>query len=124
MIQRAFIEGFMKILKNEFDAGEGSFLIKLRSNLEWDKAAFNRLTSAMKLCAESKSAETKLERWIAEGFWYVPRFVREWTTHPNFPKVHAADYYEKAFTQLDDLAYWYFRGQSPYESGTHFEELA
>ncbi len=117
------METFITILKNEFAAGEGSFLIKLRPNLEWDKAAFNRLTSAMKLCAESKSSDTKLERWVAEGFWFVPRFVREWATHPNFPKVHAADYYEKAFSRLDDLAYWYFMGQSPYKSGGHFEEL-
>jgi hypothetical protein len=115
---------FMIILRNEFDASEGTFMIKLRPNLEWDKAAFNRLTAAMKLCAESKSSDAKLERWVAEGFWFVPRFVREWTTHANFPKVHTADYYEKALTQLDDLAYWYFRGQSPYESGAHFEELA
>jgi hypothetical protein len=117
------MEDFMTILKNEFDAGEGSFLIKLRPNLEWDKAAFNRLTSAMKLCAESKSSDPKLERWVAEGFWFVPRFVREWATHPNFQKVHAADYYERAFTRLDDLAYWYFMGRSPYESGKHFEDL-
>jgi hypothetical protein len=123
VIQGAFMEDFMTILKNEFDAGEGSFLIKLRPNLEWDKDAFNRLATAMKLYAESKSNEPKLERWVAEGFWFVPRFVREWTTHPNFPKVHAADYYERAFTRLDDLAYWYFMGQSPYESRKHFEEL-
>ena len=117
------MEDFMAILKNEFDADEGSFLIGLRPNLEWDKEAFNRLSSAMKQCAESHSSEQKLERWVAEGFWYVPRFVREWATHSNFPKVHATDYYERAFARLDDLAYWYFMGQSPYESGKHFEDL-
>lgn len=117
------MDDFMLILKNEFDAGEGSFLIKLRPTLEWDKVAFNRLVSAMKRCAETRSSESNLERWVAMGFWFVPRFVRDRVTHPNFPKIHAADYYQKAFTRLDDLAYWYFMGQSPYTSGKHFEDL-
>lgn len=119
-----FMEDSMAILKNEFEAGEGSFLIKLRPGLEWDKAAFNRLTSAMKRCAEGTSSEPKLERWVAEGFWYVPRFVREWSTHPDFPKVHSDEYFNKAFTRLDDLAYWYFMGHSPYQDGIHFEDLS
>ena len=84
------MEDFIATLKSEFEAGEDGFLIKLRPGLEWDKAAFNRLTSAMKRSAESTSNEPKLERWVAEGFWFVPRFVREWATHPNFPKVHSA----------------------------------
>ena len=114
----------MAVLKNEFEAGAGSFFIKLRPGLEWDKAAINQLTAAMKCCAEIKSNDTKLDRWLAEGFWFVPRFVREWTTHPNFPKVYSDEYYTKAFSQLDDLAYWYFMGQSPFENGKNFEELA
>jgi hypothetical protein len=117
------MEDFMAVLKNEFEAGEGSFLIKLRPGMEWDKAAFNRLTSAMKRCAEISSNDSKLERWVAEGFWNVSWFVRSWATHSNFPKAHSANYYSKAFTRLDDLAYWYFMGQSPYESGNHFEDL-
>ncbi len=118
------MENFMTILRNEFEAGEESFLIKLRPNLEWDKAAFSRLAVAMNLCAEREAREQKLERWVAKGFWYVPKFVREWASHPNFPKIYATDYYERAFTRLDDLAFWYFMGQSPYESGKHLEELA
>jgi len=117
------MEDFMAVLKNEFEAGEDSFLIKLRPNLDWDKVAFNRLVSAMKHCAESKSSEPKLERWVAEGFWYVPRFVREWATHSNFPKAHSTEYYDRAFTRLDDLAYWYFMGQSPHEGENHFQDL-
>ena len=117
------MDEFAAILRNEFAACEGSFLIKLRSHFEWDKTAFNRLSSAMKACVESKSDDSMLERWVAEGFWYVPRFVREWATHPDFPKIYKADYYDRAFTRLDDLAYWYFMGESPYESGEHFEEF-
>jgi len=117
------MEDFMVILKNEFDAGEDSFLIKLRPNLEWNKEAFDRLTSAMKLCVEEESSKAKLERWTAFGFWFIPRFVRSWVEHPDFPKPYTADYYEKAFTRLDDLAYWYFMGTSPYEAGKVFEKL-
>jgi hypothetical protein len=122
-MQNEFMEDFMTILRNEFDAGESSFLIKLRPNLEWDKVAFNRLIAAMKLCAERESSEQKLERWVAEGFWFVPRFIRDWATHPNFPRVHAKDYYERAFTRLEDLAYWYFMARSPYEDGRYFDDL-
>lgn len=117
------MEDFMAILKNEFEAGESSFLIKLRPQLEWDKAAFNRLTSAMKLCAQSNSSDPKLERRVAEGFWSMSWFVRSWATHTNFPKVHSAEYYESAFARLDDLAYLYFKGYSPYQNETGFEEL-
>ena len=117
------MEDFMAVLKNEFEAGEGSFLIKLRPRLEWDKAAFNRLVSAMKHCAECGSGDPKLERWVAEGFWYMSHFVREWALHPSFPKVHSVEYYDKAFTRLDDLAYWFFTGRSPYEGKGHFEDL-
>jgi hypothetical protein len=117
------MKDFMTVLRNEFDAGDSSFLISLRPKLEWDKKSSTRLATAMNLCAVSEASEHKLERWVAEGFWYVPRFVREWATHPNFPKVHALDYYERAFTRLDDLAYWYFRGESPHESETSFDEL-
>ena len=31
-----------KVLKQEFDAEEGSFLLRLRGDLEWDRAAFTR----------------------------------------------------------------------------------
>ena len=60
---------------------------------------------------------------MANGFWYVPSFVREWTTHPNFPRVHSTEYYQKAYERLDDLAYWFFYGESPYLNGTGFEPM-
>ena len=110
-------------LRDEFEAADGSFLIQLRPALEWDKAAFTRLTTAMRSCCERTHRDDTLPRWIAQGFWYVPTFVRDWTTHPNFPQVHAPEYYEQAYRRLDDLAYWYFFGESPYLGNTGFDPL-
>ena len=117
------MEDYKSVLKNEFEAGEDSFLITLRIKLEWNKAAFNRLASAMKRCAEEKSDDHQLERSVAWGFWFVPRFTKDWVAHPDFPKIHSAEYYNKALTRLYDLADWYFSGRSPYESGSRFEDL-
>ncbi|HXG47847.1 MAG TPA: hypothetical protein VNO52_09495 [Methylomirabilota bacterium] len=114
----------MEGLKNEFEAGEDSVLIKLRPRLEWGKVAFNRLTSARKRCAETTSSDRMLERWVAEGFWFVSRDVRSWAAHPNFPRVQPTEYCNQAPTRLDDLAFWHFTGQSRCRNGTGFEELA
>ena len=114
---------YLSVLRNEFEAGEGSFLIQLRPHLVWDRASFTRLIAAMQQCCEESSKADTLERWMAEGFWYVPRFVRDWTTHPAFPRVHPAAYFEKAYQRLDNLAYWFFFGESPYVDGTGFEPM-
>lgn len=113
----------LTILRNEFSAAEGSFLIQLRCELTWDRDAFMRLTTAMQTYCEESSHPDTLERWIAEGFWSTPSFVRDWATHASFPREHAEDYYAQAFERLDDLAYWYFLGESPYEGNARFEPL-
>ena len=109
------MDNYLEILRSEFEAEDDSFLIKLRSELMWDQAAFNQLSSAMKVCCERQVSSEPVERWLARGFWYVPGFVRDWTTHPNFPKVYPAEYYESAYRRLDDLAFWFFFGESPFE---------
>lgn len=117
------VKNYLEILKHEFDAEDGSFLIQLRCNLYWDKTAFERLTDAMKVCCESSEENQLLERWLAEGFWYVQDFVKAHTSHPNFSKPYSPLYYEKAYERLDDLAYWFFTGESPYLQGKGFERL-
>lgn len=117
------MDRYLDILKNEFEAGETSFLIKIRSNLEWDKNAFSQLVSAMKMCCEHQNKSEMVERWLAQGFWYLPNFVSEWTTHKNFPRPHSEEYYEKAYERLDDLAFWFFFGESPSLDGHGFEPL-
>jgi hypothetical protein len=119
----ALMDNYLGILSNEFEAGSDSFISKLRPDLNWDKAAFTRLTTAMKVCCERQSSAEQIERWIARGFWYIPRFVREWTTHPNFPKPYPIEYYDRAYERLDDLGFWFFFGQSPYVDNTGFDPL-
>jgi hypothetical protein len=117
------VEDYLQILKHEFDAEEDSFLTQLRCNFYWDKNAFGRLTNAMKICCENYDKKELLERWMAEGFWFVQYFVKSHTSHPDFPKPYAPVYYEKAYERLDDLAYWFFLGQSPYLDEKGFEKI-
>jgi hypothetical protein len=116
-------DAYLEILKHEFAAGEGSFLIQLRPNLTWDKEAFSKLVTAMEACCKSCEGQELLERWLAEGFWYMPWFVKNWTEHPSFPRPQPQEYYEKALERLNDLAYWFFFGCSPYEKGHGFAPM-
>jgi hypothetical protein len=58
-------EDYLSILKNEFEAGDGSFLIKLRPGLEWDKDEFSRLISAMQTFCERRRKSEMVEYWLA-----------------------------------------------------------
>ncbi|WP_344978752.1 hypothetical protein [Streptosporangium fragile] len=43
----------LELLRREFDAEDGSFLVQLRCDLQWDRQAFSRLEQAMRrVCAE------------------------------------------------------------------------
>ncbi|HET6384326.1 MAG TPA: hypothetical protein VFJ58_13110 [Armatimonadota bacterium] len=114
---------YLRVLRNEFEAAEGSFLIRIRTDLNWERESFTRLITSMQRCCEEYSDSETLDRWMAEGFWYVPSFVRDWTTHPNFPRIHEPEYYQRAYQRLDDLSYWFFLGESPRLKGTGFEPL-
>ncbi len=73
-------------LKSEFKAEEGSFLIQLRPGLEWNKEAFRRLVAVMRACCQECEGKDSFERWLANGFWFIPPFVKDWTTHEAFPR--------------------------------------
>ncbi len=101
-------------LRREWDAEEGSFLLRLRSDLVWDRAAFTRLEHTMRVvCAQHQDAED-LPRWLAEGFYYVSHFVADWTSHPHFHRPEPQGYYEDCLERLSDLADWFFRGEHAY----------
>jgi hypothetical protein len=59
-----------EILKSEFDAEEGSFMLQSRTGLKWDWDAFRRLTSAMYDVADEAKGQPSIETWIAQGFWF------------------------------------------------------
>ena len=115
------VENYLVILKNEFDAEDNSFLIQLRCDFRWDRIAFSRLVDSMKACCENNAESGNLERWLAAGFWYLQDFVKEHTSHQDFYKPYSQNYYEWAYKRLDDLAYWFFLGESPYIENKGFE---
>ena len=106
-----------EILRREFDAEEGSFLLQARVQLKWDWDAFRRLTSAMYDVADEVRKKPEIETWIAEGFWYCDTFIRDWTSHPNFPRP-PEDAYRDAIELVHYLALLLFSGESPYKDDT------
>ena len=110
---RNHMHDWRSILKSEFDAEDGSFPIQLRCSNRWDKDAFNRLAAAMKSCCIESCDDESLERWIADGFWDTESLARDWVANPSSSLVHSAEYYNAATELLHQLAYWYFRGESP-----------
>ncbi len=104
------------ILRHEFNGEDGSFLIRLRCDLYWDAAAFQRLTQAMFQVAAACEDRDQLPKWIAQGFWYAETFARDWTAHPNFPRQPGVNYTEGC-ELLYCLSSYLFNGFSPLEDG-------
>ena len=122
-------DDYFEVLQHEFNAEEGSFLLQLRCDLIWDKAAFTRLTSAMLACCQAYDEGmtqptffgpaydmARIPRWLAEGFWYLSNFVYDWTTHPawNERRAREPEYYRAAYERLHALGDWFFSGKCPY----------
>jgi hypothetical protein len=107
------MESYLNVLKNEFSAEENSFLFEFRCNLIWNQQSFVHLVSAMYECCEKQKTNKVVEKWIAEGFWYCSSFIKDWSTHSNFPKIYSSEYYEKSYNLLNDLAFYFFTGNHP-----------
>jgi tetratricopeptide (TPR) repeat protein len=105
------------ILRREFYAEEGSFLLQARVRLEWDWDAFRRLTSAMYDVADEVKGQPSIETWIAEGFWFCDTWIRAHTSHPSFSRP-PEEAYRDALALLDELASFLFTGQSPFKGDT------
>jgi hypothetical protein len=116
-------ESYLEVLKREFTAEDGSFVIQLRPNLIWDKESFSKLVAAMAVCCKACEEQQSLERWLVDGFWFMSWFVKDWTLHPSFPRPQPREYHEKALERLDELAHWFFSGSNPYQEGHGFDPL-
>ena len=81
------------------------------------------MVTAMEACCKAYEGQESLERWLAQGFWFMSWFVKDWTTHPGFHRPQPQEYYENALDRLNDLSYWFFFGYSPYEDGHGFDPL-
>ena len=97
-------------LKSQFDGDDGSFLIGLRCDNTWDRDAFDRLVHGMKACCISSADSDTLDRWIADGFWDAEHSARDWLSQSDSA---TEPYHHSAIELLHELAYWYFRGESP-----------
>ncbi|MEV5977976.1 hypothetical protein [Streptomyces sp. NPDC052114] len=117
------MEKSLAVLEHEFAAGEGSFLIGLRGDLTWDRAAFTRLEKAMRAVCAYVQGSDKLDRWLAGGFHHVATFVPAWTAHPRFTRPEPVSYYEACLERIGDLADWFFQGESPYADRHVWTEL-
>jgi hypothetical protein len=58
----------LQLLRREFGAEDGSFLLQLRVDLLWDRAAFSRLEQAMRRVCASQESRQQLGHWLVEGF--------------------------------------------------------
>ncbi|WP_418960194.1 hypothetical protein [Streptomyces tritici] len=113
----------LKILEREFRSEPGSFLLRLRCELVWDRGSFSELERAMRaVCAGMREAE-ELPRWLAEGYYHVATDVPSWTAHPGFPRPEPAEYYAACIERLTDLADWFFRGEHVYIEPHTWPEL-
>ena len=110
------------VLEHEFEARDGSFLIQLRCGPGWNKEAYLRLFIAMRECCKAHDGQTHIERWIAQGFWYLdfyPRFEVEKVKGKSHH--YDSDYYENAVVNLNHLAHWLFTGEG--RADDEFEPL-
>ena len=110
------MDNYKEILINEFNAGDNSFLLDIRCNINFDKnKLLNLLHSAYYYCLNFNE-DKHLDRFFASGFWYISHFVKDWTSHENFREKNILDddYYEKVYEIIYDLSFWYFMNESPY----------
>jgi hypothetical protein len=56
-----------------------------------------------------------IERWIANGFWYLEKCAAEWAGHPNRIEPRQEAYNQAANRRLGDLAHWLLFGECRYE---------
>jgi hypothetical protein len=111
-------------LRRELSAEEDTFLLRLRGDrIEWDKGAFTRFEQALRWGCEHYQGQDQLDRWMVEGFHYVSWFIRDWTSHPNFPRPEPEQYYHDCIKRVDDLADWFFRGHHAYREPHHWPDI-
>lgn len=99
------MENWREVLKQEFDGEPGSFIRELRFGRGWNQAAYERLFVAMRECCKAHEGKEVVERWIADGFWYLSCYPEQ-----SEPKV--ATYRTNAFLNFYHLASWLFSGDS------------
>jgi hypothetical protein len=103
-------------LIDELNAENGSFILELRTELNWNHNSFLNLVNELNKEFEVTKNENKLNREIACGIWYISNFIKDWSQHENFQKKLTKEYYTKSYELINDLAYQYFMAESVHES--------
>ena len=62
------MDDWLSVLQNEFEAGDGSLLIKIRCGLAWDTIAYNRMTAAMEACCRAKRGDIQVTAGLRKAF--------------------------------------------------------
>lgn len=109
--------GNLEQLRREIDGEDGTFLILLRTELRWDWSAFYQLTSVMYAVADETNKHDSVDKYIAQGYWFIDTWVKNWTGQEEFPRPEKHRY-EEALELLHDLSYFFFIGESPYKNET------
>lgn len=110
------LKDWRETLRCEFQAEDGSFLGIAQDERRWDKDAFRELIEAMRDCCVCCADDEQLDRWMAHGFFYVPAFVRAWTSQPEFQRP-GGEYWQRATNLLEVLSHWFFWGEPPTQEG-------
>ncbi|PIB30937.1 hypothetical protein BFP78_13200 [Gaetbulibacter sp. 5U11] len=109
-------------LIDELNAENGSFILELRTELNWNHNSFINLVNKLNKEFKNTKNEKKLDREIACGIWYISNFIKDWSQHKNFPKKLTKEYYAKSYELINDLAYQYFMAESIDESENTIEK--
>lgn len=90
--------------------GEGAFLTQLHCMANWDWDAFYRLQDAMVVACKSCQSAAKLDREVAQIFWYVGSQLRYETDRRE---EYEAPFYREAIEYIYRLLDWFFGGIEP-----------
>lgn len=100
----------LELLRAEFGAEPGTFLLLLHVDLVWDTTAFARLERAMTAVCQALADAEELPRWLVAGFWYTCDFVPREIGHPGFHPTQPAAYYQRSCRRLAELNAWFTCG--------------
>ncbi|MDP4177122.1 MAG: hypothetical protein Q8900_02115 [Bacillota bacterium] len=118
------MEKYINDLLDELKGEENSFILNIRCKIEWKHDSFIKLVRIMRYYCSNRENEEKLDKNIAEGFWFVSWFIKDWTSHENFRKTNKFpdEYFNKAYEIIFDLCYWYFTQECIFISEDTFNE--
>lgn len=108
----------------EFRGEKESFLITIRCDLEWSHDKFIKFLSTIRNYCKHRQLSNQLDKEIAQGFWFISWFIKDWTSHPDFRKANkfSDNYYTESYELIHDLSWWYFMEEPIYIEDKDFKE--